>query len=131
MSAAHRCRARHVPHGPTDRDRLRVVVPMHVCDEHASDVTQIVSDVGERAFEQCTRNIKRPSAVDEDEAVPVLYRVDVHRTQPIHRERERDAVDARSDRLGPRLDPCVSRWIRDLRSLDLRHAYSSCDDLRP
>jgi hypothetical protein len=86
-----------------DRDGLRVVVAVHVRDEHAADVGEPMPEVRERPFEELARHVERPPTVDEDEAVPVLDRVHVDRTEPVHRERERDPVHARRDRLRARL----------------------------
>ena len=91
-----------------DRDGLRVVVAVDMRDQHAADVREPMAEVRERPFEELARHVERPPTIDEDEAVAILDRIHVDRTEPVHRERQRDPVHARRDRLRARFRPGVT-----------------------
>ena len=69
--------------------------------------------VAQAAVEQVARDRDRPAAVDEGEAVVGLDDVDVDRLEPVHRQRQRDPVDALGDLPGALGGPVLAGVGRD------------------
>ena len=81
------------------------MVAVHVGDQEPADVAHAVPQLLQRGLEDLARLRDGPAAVDQDEPVAGLDDVDVDRAQAVHRQRQRESVDAGGDLVGTRLGP--------------------------
>src|SRR5579875_3630953 len=89
------------------RDRLRVMVTVHVGDEEPAHVAQAGPDPRERSLELAPGLVAHPARVDHHQAVAGLDHVGVDGAQAVERQGQRDPVDAGRDRVGTLLSPPV------------------------
>ena len=91
-----------------DHGGLRVVVAVHVRDQEPADVAHGVAELLQTGVEDLAGLGDRPASVDEHEAVIGLDDVDVDRAEPVHRQREREAVHPGRDLEGAGLGPLAA-----------------------
>ena len=96
------------PTSRPDHGRLRVVVAVHVRDQEPADVAHGVAELLEAGVEDLARLRDRPAAVDQHQPVVGLDDVDVDRTQPVHRQRQREPVHPGRDLEGTGLGPLAA-----------------------
>ncbi len=88
----------------------REVVAVDVGDQEPADVAEPRPDRAQAPVQQLARLRDRPAAVDQD-GQPVVGAddVDVDRLEPVHRQRQRDPMDALGDRPGALDGPVLAR----------------------
>jgi hypothetical protein len=93
-------------------DRERVVVAVHVGDEEARDVLEPAVQPAQGRLELLTGHVERPAGVDQHQPVGGLDGVDVHRPQPVGRQRQRYPVHAGGHLVHTWLEPRVPVRVR-------------------